>query len=366
MSATKKNHAYIKTETQGQLLVPIQELQPEIKEAEFFESGNPRMSSLDMARHILVPEYGFTEYTKNKMFIKYISDTFYITAQCFEASMVVALFNRKTMQTDDKLSVDSGNRVGDIIGFSEKGKILNKIVQWTKQFGDQDPVVETDLVEDSDLNMMSTNAETEAVIKLIMQVMKAKGYKGKRTNQSAMFEIEFQGPGPRITIDGWHGNGNYGRSKMLFSVYVDSKPAIDMSVKSDDLDDSKSGEYWASEAKKQAYLKGLEQVRKMFQSGSVFTNKSAQPVNEVKEDKFSPEVVKALKAKNLRGVHNIGVAHPGIIVVLSPDLPVKEISGVLTNVEMALKEIGGLKYFSRKVVAGLHGGSPFQIQIQAE
>ncbi len=81
---------------------------------------------------------------------------------------------------------------------------------------------------------------------------------------------------------------------------------------------------------------------------------------------FSEEKKQAYLDSLRRVAKQIGVVHPGIIVVLSPEVLVKDISGVLTNVEHALKEIAGLKYFSRKVVAGLHGGSPFQVQIQAE
>ncbi len=111
---------------------------------ELYESGTTTMTALDMARHILVPQYGFKEYTPDRMFVKYISDAFYITAQCYDGSMVVSLFNRNTLKTDDQLSVDGPrNKTGDIIGFSEKHKILNKITQWVKQFGSSDPVVES-------------------------------------------------------------------------------------------------------------------------------------------------------------------------------------------------------------------------------
>lgn len=162
MSTTKKNHAYIKTETQGQILVPLDELEP-------------------------------------------------------------------------------------------AGK-----------------VAESNLVETSDLSIISTNDETEAVIKLIMQVMKSKGYKSKRYNQSAMFEIEFQGSGPTVTLDGWHGKGKYGSGMALFNVYVNDKLAVAMAIEPDDLNSTSRGEYWVSEEKKQAYLDSLRRVTQMFKSGSIF------------------------------------------------------------------------------------------------
>lgn len=245
----------------------------EIYESEILESGISKITALEMARHVLVPQYDFKEYTRDRMFVKYISDTYYITAQCWSSAFTLALFNRKTMKTDDIITIESNTRNDDFIGFREKHQILNKLVEWTKQFSDTDPRVEeavTNIAEASNLDINSTNAETQDVIKLIMHVMKSKGYKGKRVNQSAMFDVTFEGLGPQITIDGWHGNGKYGRGIVLFTVYKDHKPIFDMPVNADDLDNTKRGEYWASEDKKQAYLDGLVRVKQMFQSGSIF------------------------------------------------------------------------------------------------
>jgi hypothetical protein len=109
----------------------------EIYESNFLEASMAKMSSLDMARHILIPQYGFQEHIPDRLFAKFISKEFYITAQCYEHSITLSLFNRRTKRTDDKFEIDGKNT--DFIGFNEKGKILNKIVEWTKQFSDTDP-----------------------------------------------------------------------------------------------------------------------------------------------------------------------------------------------------------------------------------
>jgi len=232
-----------------------------------YELYESKINPIEFCNQTLIGKFGFKESIPGIQFSKILSENFYIVVKAHEHSTTfdAYLFNRTTWKTDETFEFPANER-----GIQ---KLLNVITKWTRQYSDADPVVGeavSSIVEASDLNLTSTNAETEAVIKLIMQVMKSKGYKGKRTNQSAMFEIAFEGPGPRITIDGWHGNGNYGLGKALFTVYVNSKPVIDIAIKHDDLDPTKRTSYWASEDKKQAYLDGLARIKQMFQSGSIF------------------------------------------------------------------------------------------------
>ncbi len=114
----------------------------EIFESDILESGQPKIDALGMARHVLVPQYGFKEYTPDRMFIKYISKSYYIAFQCGLGTATLGLFNRNTMKTDDKLFLSGGNNNGPFIGFKEKHQILNKITDWARQFSDTDPQIE--------------------------------------------------------------------------------------------------------------------------------------------------------------------------------------------------------------------------------
>lgn len=122
------------------------------------------------------------------------------------------------------------------------------------------------------LMLRTTHQPTLDAIKQIQSVMRQQGYKGQRRNQSAMFEIAFEGPGPQITIDGWHGNGKYGEAAALMTVYVEHKPLIDLFHVLDDTDTTPGVKqsYWASEEKMQGYLARLKQVVQMFTSGTIF------------------------------------------------------------------------------------------------
>ncbi|MNK44129.1 hypothetical protein D3C87_628520 [compost metagenome] len=99
---------------------------------ELYESGNPTATPLDFARAVLVPQMGFKEYTPDFMFVKYISDSYYITARCASYT-ALDLFDRNTMKSVDKLVLQ-----GDVT-FRTKHQILNKITEWTKQHSAQDP-----------------------------------------------------------------------------------------------------------------------------------------------------------------------------------------------------------------------------------
>ena len=106
---------------------------------EIYEASEPKITPLEFCQSVLAQQYGFEEHTPGKMFVKYISKDYYITAQCAFSLMTLCLFNRNTMKIDDKFSIDGGNRGGEFIGRSEKHKVLNKITDWTRQFSSASP-----------------------------------------------------------------------------------------------------------------------------------------------------------------------------------------------------------------------------------
>lgn len=133
-----------------------------------YNEDSSKITSLEMAQDILVPEFGFKEFTKNRMYIKYISSSFYITAQCYDGAFVLALFNRKTMKTDDELIIHGkANEIGKIISDKDQNKILNKLTQWVKQFSSKDPALDDRLGESLDSpNSLKESISAEAIKEL--------------------------------------------------------------------------------------------------------------------------------------------------------------------------------------------------------
>jgi len=73
------------------------------------------------------------------------------------------------------------------------------------------------------------NKPTEETYKRIKALLKANGYKYRRSLASALEEMEFSKEGmPDITLCGWHGTGKrgtnrwYGDVKCCLSLFVDS------------------------------------------------------------------------------------------------------------------------------------------------
>lgn len=235
---------------------------------ELYESN--AQSALDFAQTVLVPKFGFKASTKGFLFHKMLSDAHYITVRC-SSYISVDLVNRKTMKSEDSLTVHGHNSDVDMSKASNRNQVLNKITQWTRQFSSDSPVVdESQLVEAPDLGLVSTtNTPTAEAIKAIQKALQAKGYKGKRTIQSAMFEYNYEGPGPRISIDGWHGNGKYGDGMLVFTLYVNGKAVMDL-TSSSAIDFVRGQSVWMSEQLKQEYLQKLAELRQAFVSGSIF------------------------------------------------------------------------------------------------
>lgn len=108
----------------------------------------------------------------------------------------------------------------------------------------------------------SVEVHTISFIKSVQSYAKENGYSHKEHRQSAMLESVFTKEGaPTIIIEGWHGTGSYGSSKVWFDVYIGSGvTALDTTVH---LTDAKKifwkgqSAFFSAESDKNDYLNNL-------------------------------------------------------------------------------------------------------------
>jgi hypothetical protein len=69
------------------------------------------------------------------------------------------------------------------------------------------------------VNYLVINQKTEEFVKKAHKIMRSKGYKMTSSRQSAMVAWDYEkADKPTLSVTGWHGNGKYGKLKMVFSL----------------------------------------------------------------------------------------------------------------------------------------------------
>jgi hypothetical protein len=70
------------------------------------------------------------------------------------------------------------------------------------------------------INKDITNATTEVFMDQVKSIMRSKGYKLRTSKHSAEVEYAFEKEKSRVSICGWHGDGRYGKLKLMMSMYA--------------------------------------------------------------------------------------------------------------------------------------------------